>query len=112
MVRSEKVFTFPSGFFFGMVAPLYLEELPSFAPCGMVLLIQDLDRMLGLRRVVPLLVIQHPRVPLYTSLAVTHGRYRAPLPMMVAVPACMLRSHISQGWETVQSNEVLLFPSF
>jgi hypothetical protein len=57
-------------------------------------------------------LIQHPRVPLYTSLVVTHGRYRAPLPMMVAVPTCMLRSHISQGWETVQSNEVLLFPSF
>jgi hypothetical protein len=50
MARSEKVFTFPSGFFFGMVTPSYLEELDSFALCGAILLIQDLDRMLGVRQ--------------------------------------------------------------
>jgi hypothetical protein len=46
MVRTEEFFTLPSGLFLGMVAPLYLEELYSFAPCNMVLLIQDLDWML------------------------------------------------------------------
>jgi hypothetical protein len=51
MARSEKVFTFPSGFFFGMVTPLQLEELDSFVLCDTVLLIQDLDRMLGVHQV-------------------------------------------------------------
>jgi hypothetical protein len=45
----EEVFTLPSGFFFGVVAPLHFEELDSFAPCDTVLLIQDLDRMLRIR---------------------------------------------------------------
>jgi hypothetical protein len=31
MTRTEEFFTLPSGFFFGMVAPLHLEELDSFA---------------------------------------------------------------------------------
>jgi hypothetical protein len=34
-----------------MVAPLYLEELVSIAPRDTVLLIQDLDQMLGVYQV-------------------------------------------------------------
>jgi hypothetical protein len=34
-----------------MVTPLYLEELDSLAPCDMILMIQDLDRMLEVRQV-------------------------------------------------------------
>jgi hypothetical protein len=51
MAQSEKVFTLPGGFFFGLVTPLYFEELDSFALCDMVLLVQDLDRMLGVHQV-------------------------------------------------------------
>jgi hypothetical protein len=47
----EEFFTLPSGFLFGMVAPLHLEELDSFGPGDMVFLIQDLDRMLGVCQV-------------------------------------------------------------
>jgi hypothetical protein len=47
----EEIFTLPSGFFFGMVAPLHLEELDNFAPVDMTFLIQDLDRMLGVCQV-------------------------------------------------------------
>jgi hypothetical protein len=47
MVRTKEFFTLPSGFFFGMVAPLHLEELDSFALGDTVFLIQDLDQMLG-----------------------------------------------------------------
>jgi hypothetical protein len=49
MARMEEVFTLPSGLFFSMVAPLYFEELNSFALCDTVHLIQDLDRMLVVR---------------------------------------------------------------
>jgi hypothetical protein len=51
MARTEESFTFPSGFFFGMVASFHLEELDSFALGDMVFLIQDLDRMLGVYQV-------------------------------------------------------------
>jgi hypothetical protein len=47
MSRMEKVFAFPGCFFFRVVAPLYLEELDCFSPCDTILLIQDLDRVLG-----------------------------------------------------------------
>jgi hypothetical protein len=47
MARMEEFFTLLSGFFFGMVAPFYLEELDSFALGDTVFLIQDLDRMLA-----------------------------------------------------------------
>jgi hypothetical protein len=47
MVRMEEVFAFPSCFFFGVVAPLYLEELDYFTPRDTILLIQDLDWVLG-----------------------------------------------------------------
>jgi hypothetical protein len=46
MARMEEFFTFLSGFFFGMVAPLHLEELNSFTLGDTAFLIQDLDRML------------------------------------------------------------------
>jgi hypothetical protein len=39
----KKVLFFPSCFFFGMIAPLDLEELDGFTPCDTILLIQDLD---------------------------------------------------------------------
>jgi hypothetical protein len=44
----EEVFTLPSCFFFGMVAPLNLEELDRLATCDMILLIHDFDRVLGI----------------------------------------------------------------
>jgi hypothetical protein len=47
MVRTEEVLAFPSCFFFRVVAPLYLEELDCFTPSNTILLIQDLDRVLG-----------------------------------------------------------------
>jgi hypothetical protein len=47
MARTEEVFAFPSYFFFRVVAPLYLEELNCFTPHDTILLIQDLDRVLG-----------------------------------------------------------------
>jgi hypothetical protein len=46
MVRTKDVLAFPSCFFLGVVAPLYLEELDHFTPRDMVLLIQGLDEML------------------------------------------------------------------
>jgi hypothetical protein len=39
MARREKVLTFPSSFFFLMVAPLHLEELNGLVPSDMTLLI-------------------------------------------------------------------------
>jgi hypothetical protein len=51
MARIEEVLTFPSCFFFRVVAPLYLKELECFTPCDTILLIQDLDRVLGVRQV-------------------------------------------------------------
>jgi hypothetical protein len=51
MTRMEEFLTLPSGLFFGMVASLYLEELDSITPHDMVLLIQDLDRRLGVCQV-------------------------------------------------------------
>jgi hypothetical protein len=42
---------FPSLFFFRVVAPLYLEELYCLTPCDIILLIQDLDWVLGVRQV-------------------------------------------------------------
>jgi hypothetical protein len=51
MVQMDEFFTLPSGLFFSMVAPLYLEELDSLVPCDTVLLIQDLDWMLEVRQV-------------------------------------------------------------
>jgi hypothetical protein len=51
MVRTEEVFAFPGCFFFRVVAPLYLEELHCFSPRDTILLIQDLDQVLGVRQV-------------------------------------------------------------
>jgi hypothetical protein len=47
MARTEEVLAFPCCFLFRVVAPLYLEELDCFTPRDMILLIQDLDRVLG-----------------------------------------------------------------
>jgi hypothetical protein len=47
----EEFFTLPSGLFLSMVAPLYFEELDCFAPCDMVLLVQDHDWMLRICQV-------------------------------------------------------------
>jgi hypothetical protein len=47
MVKMKKALTFPSCFFFSVVAPLYLEAFYCFTPCDMILLIQDFDWMLG-----------------------------------------------------------------
>jgi hypothetical protein len=47
MARTKKVLAFPSCFFFRVVASLYLEELDCFMPRDMILLIQDLDWVLG-----------------------------------------------------------------
>jgi hypothetical protein len=51
MARTDEALTFPSCFFFRVVAPLYLEELECFTPPDTILLIQDLDRVLGVRQV-------------------------------------------------------------
>jgi hypothetical protein len=51
MPRIEEVFAFLGCFFFRVVAPLYLEELECFSPCDTILLIQDLNRVLGVRQV-------------------------------------------------------------
>jgi hypothetical protein len=47
----EGVFAFSSCFFFRVVAPSYLEELDCFTHRDTILLIQDLDRVLGVRQV-------------------------------------------------------------
>jgi hypothetical protein len=47
MVRTKKVLAFPCCFFLRVVAPLYTKELDYFTPCDMILLIQDLDWVLG-----------------------------------------------------------------
>jgi hypothetical protein len=51
MARTKEVFTFPSYFFFRVIAPSYLEELDCVTPHDTILLIQDLDRVLGVRQV-------------------------------------------------------------
>jgi hypothetical protein len=51
MVKTEKILTFSSCFFFKVIAPLYLKELDCFPPRDMILLIQDLDWVLGVRQV-------------------------------------------------------------
>jgi hypothetical protein len=51
MSRTEEVFAFPGCFFFRVVAPLYLEEHGCFSPRDTILLIQDHDRVLGVRQV-------------------------------------------------------------
>jgi hypothetical protein len=51
MARMEEVLAFPSCFFFRVIAPLYLEELNYFMPRDTILLIQDLDWVLGVRQV-------------------------------------------------------------
>jgi hypothetical protein len=47
----EEFSTLPSGLFFGMVAPLYLEELNNLAPSDTILLIQDLDQVLRIGKI-------------------------------------------------------------
>jgi hypothetical protein len=49
MARIKKVLTFPSFFISRVVVPLYLEELDCFTPHNMILRIQDLDWVLGVR---------------------------------------------------------------
>jgi hypothetical protein len=90
----KEFFTLPSGLFFSMVAPLYLEELVSIAP--------DARGISSQPRVVPRPVVQYPLVSLNTSLAMICGRYREPLPVTVANSTCMPQFHTSQGWEIVQ----------
>jgi hypothetical protein len=51
MARTEEVFPFPCCFFFRVVAPLYPEELDCFTPRDTILLIEDLDQVLGVRQV-------------------------------------------------------------
>jgi hypothetical protein len=51
MPRTKEVLAFPSRFFFRVIAPLYLEELDCFMPRDTILLIQDLDWVLGVRQV-------------------------------------------------------------
>jgi hypothetical protein len=46
MARSEKIFDVSCRFFYCMVALLDLVELDRLSPCDMILLIQDLDRVL------------------------------------------------------------------
>jgi hypothetical protein len=50
MARMKKFLAFPCCFFFGVVAPLDLEELEGFMPRDMILLIQDFDWVLRVRQ--------------------------------------------------------------
>jgi hypothetical protein len=47
MVRMKEVVAFPCCLFFRVFAPLYLEELDCFTLRDMILLIQNLDWVLG-----------------------------------------------------------------
>jgi hypothetical protein len=47
MARMKKVLAFPGCFFLSVVAPLYLKELDRFTLHDTILLIQDLDGVLG-----------------------------------------------------------------
>jgi hypothetical protein len=49
MERMKELLDFSCCFFFRVVVPLYLEELDCFMPHDTVLLIQDLDWVLGVR---------------------------------------------------------------
>jgi hypothetical protein len=51
MARTNKVLAFPSCFFLSVVALLYLEEIDYCTPRDMILLIQDLDGVLGVRQI-------------------------------------------------------------
>jgi hypothetical protein len=51
MVKTEEVLAFPHRFFFRAVAPLNLEELDPLAPHDTSLLIQDLNRVLGVSQI-------------------------------------------------------------
>jgi hypothetical protein len=51
MVRMKEILAFAHCFFLKVNAPLYLEELDCFTPHDMILVIQDHDRVLGLRQV-------------------------------------------------------------
>jgi hypothetical protein len=68
--------------------------------------------MSNLTRVVPLLVIPHPRVPSSTSSAATHEICRGLLPMTMVTPAYMPLFPTSQEWGMVQCNEVITSLSF
>jgi hypothetical protein len=50
MARTKKVLAFPGCFFLSVVTPLYLEELHHFTPRDMIVLIQYLDGVLGVRQ--------------------------------------------------------------
>jgi hypothetical protein len=83
-----------------MIAPLNLEELYSLPPSDTILLIQYLDRVLGIGQICfeqCHFWLLHPRVLSDTSLVVTHGRCHELLPMTVVIKACIPRSHTSQG---------------
>jgi hypothetical protein len=43
----KQILAFPCIFFFGMIAPMYLEELDHLAPHDTIFFIQDLDWVLG-----------------------------------------------------------------
>jgi hypothetical protein len=112
MVRTKKVLTFPSCFFFGVVAPLYLEEPDCFTPHYTILLILDCDWLSGCdmsTRVVSLQATQHPRVPSNISSIATHGRCGGLQLRMVVGQACKPHIQISQGWEMTQCRKVLTF---
>jgi hypothetical protein len=51
MASMKEVLTFPHCFFFSMIAPLNVEELDNLAPCDTILLIQDLDGVLGIAQI-------------------------------------------------------------
>jgi hypothetical protein len=67
MARTKKVLAFSSCFFFSVVPPLYLEKIDCFTPRDTILVIQDLDWMLGVR---------HAWVPSSISSIMTIGRCR------------------------------------
>jgi hypothetical protein len=51
MARMKEILAFLICFFFRVIAPLYLEELDCFMPRDTILLIQDLDWVLGVQQV-------------------------------------------------------------
>jgi hypothetical protein len=104
----EKILTFPCCFFYRVLAPLDIVELDRLAPCDMTLLVQDIDRVLGICQVCFKWCPSSnttSTVPSSTSSPEIHGRCRELLPTLVVTLTYMPRFHTSQELGMIQYNE-------
>jgi hypothetical protein len=104
----EKILTFPCCFFYRVLAPLDIVELDRLAPCDMTLLVQDIDRVLGICQVCFKWCPSGnttSTVPSSTSSPEIHGRCRELLPTLVVTSTYMPRFHTSQELGMIQYNE-------